>query len=179
MLWSECTCIQHGEKQAQIFYQLRNSHTEFKEIICREQRETLSTNKGRFCNNSEIYTLISKRLSVENKAKLSQLTNLVDISRNEHPKFRYNLFWNLANCKRILLLKIQQWCTDIELLLPYILYIWVFTVQYIYLFRSLMLIGCSLKRLKVTLRDKLKKKATMVLGWKITRSSGPCMTMKW
>ena len=30
-------------------------------------------NKGRFCNNSEIDTLISKRLSVENKAKLSQL----------------------------------------------------------------------------------------------------------
>ena len=30
-------------------------------------------NKGRFYNNSEIDTLISKRLSVENKAKLSQL----------------------------------------------------------------------------------------------------------
>ena len=30
-------------------------------------------NKGRFCNNSEIDTLISERLSVENKAKLSQL----------------------------------------------------------------------------------------------------------
>ena len=30
-------------------------------------------NKGGFCNNSEIDTLISKRLSVENKAKLSQL----------------------------------------------------------------------------------------------------------
>ena len=34
----------------------------------------LSQNKGRFCNNSEIDTLISKRFSVENKAKLSQLT---------------------------------------------------------------------------------------------------------
>ena len=33
----------------------------------------LNTNKGRFCNNSEIDTLISKRLSVQNKAKLSQL----------------------------------------------------------------------------------------------------------
>ena len=32
------------------------------------------SNKGWFCNNSEIYTLISKRLYVENKAKLSQLT---------------------------------------------------------------------------------------------------------
>ena len=31
-------------------------------------------NKGRFCNNSEIQTLIAKRLSVENKAKLSPLT---------------------------------------------------------------------------------------------------------
>ena len=30
-------------------------------------------NKGRFCNNSESDTLISKRVSVENKAKLSQL----------------------------------------------------------------------------------------------------------
>ena len=30
-------------------------------------------NKGRFVNNSEIDTLISKRLSVENKVKLSQL----------------------------------------------------------------------------------------------------------
>ena len=29
--------------------------------------------QGRICNNSEIDTLISKRLSVENKAKLSQL----------------------------------------------------------------------------------------------------------
>ena len=30
-------------------------------------------NKGRFFNNSEMDALISKRLSVENKAKLSQL----------------------------------------------------------------------------------------------------------
>ena len=30
-------------------------------------------NKGSFCNNSKIETLISKRLSVENKVKLSQL----------------------------------------------------------------------------------------------------------
>ena len=30
-------------------------------------------NKGRFCNNSKICTLISKRLFVENKVKLSQL----------------------------------------------------------------------------------------------------------
>ena len=30
--------------------------------------------KGRFCNHSKIDTLISKRLTVENKAKLSQLT---------------------------------------------------------------------------------------------------------
>ena len=52
----------------------KNLHTNFKEMICREQSETLSTNKGRFCNNSETDTLISKRLYVENKAKLSQLT---------------------------------------------------------------------------------------------------------
>ena len=35
---------------------------------------SLATNKGRFGNNSQIDILISKRLSVENKAKLSQLT---------------------------------------------------------------------------------------------------------
>ena len=34
----------------------------------------IGKNKGRFCNNSDIATLISKRLSVENKAKLYQLT---------------------------------------------------------------------------------------------------------
>ena len=33
-----------------------------------------AVNKGRFRNNSKIDTLISKRLSVENKAKLSHLT---------------------------------------------------------------------------------------------------------
>ena len=33
-----------------------------------------STNKGTFCNNSKTDALISKQLSVENKAKLSQLT---------------------------------------------------------------------------------------------------------
>ena len=33
-----------------------------------------NSNKGRFCNNSNIDTLISRRLSVENNAKLSQLT---------------------------------------------------------------------------------------------------------
>ena len=48
--------------------------TNFKAIICREQSETLSTNKVRFCNSSEIDAPISKRLPVENKAKLSQLT---------------------------------------------------------------------------------------------------------
>ena len=32
------------------------------------------TNKGRFCNTNEIGPLISERLSVENKAKLSRLT---------------------------------------------------------------------------------------------------------
>ena len=34
---------------------------------------SLWCNKGRFCNNSEMDTLISKRLPVENKEKLSQL----------------------------------------------------------------------------------------------------------
>ena len=40
-------------------------------------------NQGRFCNNSEMDTLISKRLSVENKAKLSQLAraDFVTIAR--------------------------------------------------------------------------------------------------
>ena len=37
------------------------------------KRNIITLNKGRFCNNSQIDTLISKRLSVENKAKLSQL----------------------------------------------------------------------------------------------------------
>ena len=37
----------------------------------------LSTNKGKLCNNSEIDTLISKQLSVENKAKFSQLTRQI------------------------------------------------------------------------------------------------------
>ena len=32
-----------------------------------------NSNKGRFCNNSEMDILISKRLAVENRAKLSQL----------------------------------------------------------------------------------------------------------
>ena len=43
-------------------------------------------NKGRFGNNSDIDTLISKRLSVENKAKLSQLTwpDLVTIVKLRH-----------------------------------------------------------------------------------------------
>ena len=42
--------------------------------------------KGRFCNNSEIDTLNSKGLSVENKAKPSQLTraDFVTISRLTH-----------------------------------------------------------------------------------------------
>ena len=30
-------------------------------------------NKDRFCNNNEIHIIISKRLSVENKAKLSPM----------------------------------------------------------------------------------------------------------
>ena len=33
----------------------------------------LGSDKGRFCNNIETDTVISKRLSVENKAKVSQL----------------------------------------------------------------------------------------------------------
>ena len=43
-------------------------------------------NKGRFCNNSEIDTLISKRLSVENKVKLSQLAraDFVTIAKLTH-----------------------------------------------------------------------------------------------
>ena len=43
-------------------------------------------NKGRFCNNSEIEIQFSKRLSVENKAKLSQLTraDFVTIAKMTH-----------------------------------------------------------------------------------------------
>ena len=60
--------------------------TSFKAIICREKSKTLSTNKGRFYNNNEINALISKRLSVENKAKLSQLTraDFVRIAKLAH-----------------------------------------------------------------------------------------------
>ena len=36
-------------------------------------QSTQSSEQGQFCNNGEIDTLISKRLSVENKAKHSQL----------------------------------------------------------------------------------------------------------
>ena len=44
------------------------------------------TNKSRFGNNNEIDTLISKRFSVENKAKLSQLTRVdfVTITKLTH-----------------------------------------------------------------------------------------------
>ena len=61
-----------SSQQGQISQQYRNLHTIFRAIIYREQSETLNKN-GRFCNNIEIYTLFSKRLSVENKAKLSQI----------------------------------------------------------------------------------------------------------
>ena len=61
-------------QQGQFLQQYRKWNTNFKAFICREQSETLSTNKGRFCNNSEINTIISKRSSVEKKAKLFQLT---------------------------------------------------------------------------------------------------------
>ena len=55
-------------------------------IVYREQSETLSTNKGKVCNNSEIYTLISKWLSIEKKAKLSQITraDFVTIAKLKH-----------------------------------------------------------------------------------------------
>ena len=46
----------------------------------------VTVNKGRFCNNIEIDTLISKRLYVENKAKLSQLTraDFATIAKSTH-----------------------------------------------------------------------------------------------
>ena len=42
--------------------------------------------KGRLCNNSKIETIISKQLSVENKAKLSQPTraDVVTIAKLTH-----------------------------------------------------------------------------------------------
>ena len=63
-----------------------NSKLAFKAIIFREQSETISTNKGRFCNNIGIDTLNSKRLSEENKSKLSQLTraDFVTIAKFTH-----------------------------------------------------------------------------------------------
>ena len=47
----------------------------FDVIILRlaSSHHVIRPSKGRFCDNSEIDTQISKRLSVENKAKLSQL----------------------------------------------------------------------------------------------------------
>ena len=56
-----------------ITFVIKQWHTNFKVIICREQSETLSTTKGRFCNDSKIGTLISMPLYVENKLKPSQL----------------------------------------------------------------------------------------------------------
>ena len=46
----------------------------------------IPNNMGRFCNNTEIDKLISKRLFVENKAKLSQLTraDFVRIAKFTH-----------------------------------------------------------------------------------------------
>ena len=48
--------------------------------------DNVSSNKSRFCNNIEIGTLISKRLSVENKGKFSQLTreDFVTIAKLSH-----------------------------------------------------------------------------------------------
>ena len=37
-------------------------------------------NKDRFCNNNEVDTVISKRLSGENKAKLAQLTTIAKLT---------------------------------------------------------------------------------------------------
>ena len=50
------------------------------------QKYALRINKGRLCNNSQIYTLIAKPLSAENKAKLSQLTraDFVTIAKFTH-----------------------------------------------------------------------------------------------
>ena len=42
--------------------------------ITSELAKLLATNKGKFCDNSNIGPLISKQLSVENKTKLSQQT---------------------------------------------------------------------------------------------------------
>ena len=69
-----CKAFEAATIQHRASYNKGEDNTNFKATICREQSETLSTNKGRFCNNSEIDRLISKRLSVENKVKLSQLT---------------------------------------------------------------------------------------------------------
>ena len=55
-------------------------------FFCLTRSSTALANEGRFCNNSKINTLISKQLSVENKAKLSQLTraDFVTIAKLTH-----------------------------------------------------------------------------------------------
>ena len=54
-------------------------------IIQNEQTWQLSPqhNNGKFCNNRKIDIIISKRLYVENKAKLSQLTRADFVTMSE------------------------------------------------------------------------------------------------
>ena len=54
--------------------------------ITQEQFQHHGSNRDRLSNNSEIDTLISKRISVENKAKLSQPTraDFVTIAKLTH-----------------------------------------------------------------------------------------------
>ena len=79
-----------NQSVAVIFNQLGEYVNKSKnKMLCKDIMDkmyVLSLNKGRFCKNSEIDTLISKLLSVENKAKLSPLTraDFVTIAKLTH-----------------------------------------------------------------------------------------------
>ena len=67
-----------------------NQERDLIEILSKKQKylsDTGHSNKGRFCNNSKIDTLISKLLYVENKAKLS----LKETQKTSSAVFIYNL----------------------------------------------------------------------------------------
>ena len=86
-----CSCV-----PSQGIYYLALSYLTFGCLVARWQEKSLHSlsyeffsgysSKGRFCNNNKIDTWDSKRLSVENKAKLSQLTraDFVTIAKLTH-----------------------------------------------------------------------------------------------
>ena len=59
---------------------VRNWHTNFKVIVCREQSEILSANKGRFCNNIETrHTYFKVIICREQSATLSTGVSLCSL----------------------------------------------------------------------------------------------------